>query len=73
MEYETRVISMVVTPKNEPIFSEGVTTITIEDDSGGEFVVISQSCNDYGKIAINPEEWPLIRDAIDKMIGECRS
>ena len=26
---------------------------------------------DVGKIAINPEEWPAIREAIDSMIAQC--
>ena len=28
--------------------------------------------NDLGKIAINPEEWPSLKRAIDTMIAECR-
>ena len=27
---------------------------------------------EMGQIAINPEEWPTLRDAIDRMIAECR-
>ena len=27
---------------------------------------------DLGKIAISPQEWPTLRDAIDRMINQCR-
>lgn len=73
MTYESRVISVVVAPVGEAIFSQLATTITIDDEAGGEFVEISQ-CNDNnsGKIRISPEEWPTIRAAIDNLITSCR-
>lgn len=71
--YETRVIAMSVQPQDEPIFSERATMVTIVDEAAGEFVEVSQSGrDDLGKIAINPEEWPELRDAIDCMITSCR-
>jgi hypothetical protein len=71
--YETRALSLIVLPEGEAIFSEQATTITIEDDAGGEFIVIEQQgLADAGKIRIDPMEWPAIRGAIDRMIGECR-
>lgn len=39
------------------------------DDSAGDFVEVRQQ---IGKIAINHEEWPILREAIDRMIAECR-
>jgi len=73
MIYQTRTISIAVMPTDDPIYSEAVTTVSIEDESGGEFVIVDQSNGgNYGKIAINPEEWPTLRNAIDKMITECR-
>jgi len=74
MTYESRIISMSVGPHDQPTYSEQATTITIVDESGGEFVEVSQSGRaDLGKIAINPEEWPMLRDAIEKLIGMCRA
>jgi hypothetical protein len=71
--YETRVLSLIVLPEGEAIFSEQATTVTIEDDAGGEFVVIEQSgLVDAGKIRIDPTEWTALKAAIDRMIGECR-
>ena len=71
-EYVTRTTQLIVAPKGHNTFSEDATTITITDDAGGEFVVVEQNTADYGKIAINPEEWPVLRAAIDQLIGECR-
>ena len=71
--YETRILSLIILPEGEAIFSEQATTVTIEDDAGGEFVVIEQQgLADAGKIRIDPAEWAAIRGAIESMIKECR-
>ena len=67
--YSTRTMSIVVLPDGEPSFSEMATLIEITDEAGGEFVQVTQQ---IGKIAINPEEWPELRKAINLMIRECR-
>lgn len=73
MEYETRAMSLMVLPKGQPIYSEMATTITIVDEAAGEFVEVEQSGRtDVGKIAIAPCELPALRNAIDRLIGECR-
>lgn len=73
MTYQARVISMSVGPTDEPIFSELATTITIVDESGGEFVEVSQEGRDgLGKIVIDRDEWPTMRETIDNMIAMCR-
>ena len=68
--YETRTIGMAVSVAGEAIFHEGTTKIEIADEAAGEFLEISQ---EVGVIKISPEEWPTLRAAIDKMIGECRN
>lgn len=71
--YETRILAVIVTPEGESIFCEGATTIRLEDESGGEFVVIEQHPDSGAQqIAINPEEWPAIRAAIDDMVAKCK-
>jgi hypothetical protein len=72
---ETRIISIVVNKPGEPIFSETATTISIEDDAAGEYVTVCQNTDagGDGKFSINPEEWPAMRRAINKMIKECRN
>ncbi len=74
MKYETRVTALVVLPVGQPTFSEMATTVEIADEAAGEFVEVKQRGRiDIGKIQINPEEWPALRDAIDRLIAECRS
>lgn len=73
MSYEVRTSSVIVVPKGQPIFSEQATTVTIVDEASGEYIEVCQSGRtDLGKIAITPEEWPTLRDAIESLIGLCR-
>lgn len=71
---ETRTLSVIVLPDNARIFDEKATVISIEDEAAGEYVKVHQ-CHDAtedGTILIDPNEWPAIRDAIERMIGQCR-
>lgn len=71
--YETRVTQMTIVPIGNPLFIEEATEVTIVDEAGGECVEVCQSGRvDLGKIAISPEEWPFLRDAITSMIEQCR-
>lgn len=73
MDYEIRTLSILVVPKDQHTFSEFATEIKIVDEAAGEFLEVSQTGRtDLWKIAINPEEWPTLRDAIDRMVKECR-
>jgi len=72
-DYEIRAIKLIVSPVGEDIFSEMVTCVEIQDEAAGEFVIVSQTGrDDIGRIAISPEEWGKIRDAIDEQISQCR-
>jgi hypothetical protein len=74
--YTTRVTRLSVLPDGEPIFSEQCAHISIEDEAAGEFVQVQQrsgrSDAETQTIAIDPDEWPHLRDAIDRMIKECK-
>lgn len=71
-KYNTQVTRLLVVPEGEPKFSEMATTVEIDDEAAGEFVVVSQYGRaDIGKIAINPEEWPALRAAINRLIRQC--
>jgi hypothetical protein len=63
---------MTIAPEGEPIFSEMATDICIEDDSAGEYIVIKQSTRNDCTIAINPEEWDIIKATIDQMFAEMK-
>ena len=74
MNYVVRIKTLAVLPEGDPLFSERCTEITIDDESGGEFVLLRQSgaFREGNEIAINPEEWPKLRDAIDGMVAQCK-
>lgn len=60
--------------KGQPIFHESMTDIEIVDECGGEFLKVTQRNFDKecGSISINPNEWKMLKGAIDEMIKECR-
>lgn len=64
--------SVIVLPAGEPIYSEMATTIALEDEAAGLFVVVRQSGKDEaGQISFCHEEWPVIREQIEKMLAVC--
>lgn len=69
---QSRITQITVCPPHEPLFSEMATTVQITDEAAGEFVEVSQTGPGLGKLWINPEEWPAIRKAINRMIRQCR-
>jgi hypothetical protein len=72
-EYRTLTGSLIVVPSGQTIYSELATTIRMADEAAGLFVEVEQhGREDIGKISINPEEWPALRDAIDLMFNEIK-
>jgi hypothetical protein len=71
VEYETRVTQLFVGPKGDHIYNELGFVIEITDEGGGEFVEVSPT-TEPGKIRIDSASWPTLRDAIERLLGECR-
>jgi hypothetical protein len=60
----------MVKKKGHPIYSDSATTIELADEGGGTFVQVHQRIgNRHDVIAIDPDEWTHIRDAIDSMVN----
>jgi hypothetical protein len=74
MNYTTRTTQISIMPLDEPIFSEVCTRITIEDEGAGEFISVQQlkSRGHDQQITIDPDEWPVLMAAIERMVGECK-
>jgi len=70
MTLETIVGSLIVKPHKEPIFSEQATIIALEDEAAGLYVTVTQT-HGHPKIAITAEEWPAIKEAIERMLEVC--
>jgi hypothetical protein len=71
VEYETRTIKVLVGVKGEPSYNELGFVIEITDEGGGGFVEVSPT-TEPGKIRIDSASWPTLRDAIERLLGECR-
>jgi hypothetical protein len=67
-----RVTQLTILPEGKAIFEEEATQVEIDDDAGGEYVVIKQDYEPKGeqRIEINPEEWPEIRRAVNRIVKE---
>lgn len=73
MTYETQTHALIVKPTGEPIYSEMATIVRIDDEAAGPYVVVEQhGRDDIGKIAVTHDEWPHIRDAIERMMLLCQ-
>jgi hypothetical protein len=75
MKYETRILKVAVMDEKQSIFSDGVTFVEIDDDAGGEFVVLTQNeptGDPKRTISIDVIEWPTLRKAIDDMVKRCK-
>lgn len=72
-DYETRTTEVAVCRKCDGLWSETATRVRVQSEGAGEFIEIVQvHRTDCGTIGVNRDEWTLLRDAIDKMIGNCR-
>ena len=72
MKYEKLITKITIVPEGKELFFDGATSIEIIDEAGGEFVELTQFNDVKFQLRINPEEWPVLRDAIDEMIKRCR-
>jgi hypothetical protein len=75
MKYETRIIKVAVMREGVELSDELQTSVAIEDEGGGEFVVLSQvpaGVKEDQKISIDVSEWPTLRKAIDDMVKRCK-
>jgi len=70
---KARVTQYTIAPEGEPIFHERAYTVTIDDQAAGEYVVIHSMDEDAGKLTVDPQDWPALREAIDTLIRECQS
>ena len=73
MTHETLTGTLIVVRSGEPIYSESATKVSIDDGGAGLFVRVTQSgkADAKGIVTIDPDEWPALREAIDRMIAAC--
>ena len=76
MKYTSRITQITVLPVGEPIFSERATVISLDDESGGEYITVKQQM-DYSSqkdqtVAFEPEEWEEVKGVIDQMFKDIK-
>jgi len=65
--YTSEVTSITINPKDPTDTSRSITKVVLEPtDEGNQLWVIQE----IGEILIDPEAWPLIRDAVEKFLGK---
>jgi len=69
---DIRITRLCIVPRGEAIFDERSIHIEIVDNAAGEFLKIHGQTPD-NLPEVSPEEWPVIRSAIDFMVNHCRS
>ena len=72
MTYETHTYSLIVKPVGEPLMSERTTIIGLADEGDGPYVEIEQHARFSGRVGITFDEWPFIKEAVDKMMLFCQ-
>lgn len=67
---KTRITQLTVAPEGADLYDDRSTHIGIDDEGGGEFIKVVQP-GGFSDTRINPDEWPAIRAAIDRLFDEC--
>ena len=72
MTYRTILGQLLVVPDGKAMGDEGVTIIGMDNEGGGAFVTVRQEGQlNANEIRIDPDEWPAVRAAINRMVREC--
>ena len=72
MKYKSTVISISIHPENlNPVYGDGVTHVSIEDEGAGPFIELLQERDDKDKcVRTDIEELELITAEAKKLIGQ---
>ena len=72
-QYHRVIETIVIKPVDQSIFGEGVTRVSLDDETGGAFVKVVQDGDDSDNvIRIDPDEWHLIRSSINRLVATCK-
>ena len=76
MKYTSRITQITVLPIGEPIFSEKATVVSLDDESGGEYITVKQQMDTTAEmnqtVAFEPEEWEEVKGVIDQMFKDIK-
>ena len=76
MKYTSRITQITVLPVGEPIFSDKATVVSLDDESGGEFITVKQQMDTTAEmnqtVAFDPDEWEEVKGVIDQMFKDIK-
>lgn len=72
-EIHTTIMKIAIsTGDDAPAFGETAVHVEIDDDAGGPYIVLSTPvAREEGGVAINPDEWPAVKAAVERLLVEC--
>jgi predicted DNA-binding transcriptional regulator YafY len=72
MKYIQTIKSIMVYPEGEPWFHELATEVSLEDEGGGYYVVLTQSpdCPELGQVRLDPEELEAVCAAAKQLLTQ---
>ena len=71
MTTTVRTIAVMICRESEGILDEYGTIIRVADEGAGEFITLEPAIS-TNRIGVSKKEWPVLQDAIEKLLGECR-
>jgi hypothetical protein len=73
MKFQSRITRVSIIPEGDPLFSEHGYHVSIEDEAAGEFVSVKSEAQGSGDdMEIEPEAWPILREAINAMFADIK-
>ena len=66
-----RTIAVMICRESEGVLDEYGTIIRIANEGAGEFITLEPAIS-TNIIGVSKKEWPVLQDAIEKLLGECR-
>ena len=66
----TRTIAVMICRESEGVLDEYGTIIRVANEGAGEFIMLEPAVS-TNRIGVTKDEWPVLRDAIEKLLGEC--
>ena len=72
MKYVQTIKSIMVYPEGEPWFHEFATEVSLEDEGGGYYVVLTQSPDapEPGQVRLDPEELDVVYSAAKQLLTQ---
>lgn len=69
IRYRMLCTTLTILPEGGSLLDDVSTAVSMTDAGGGAYVTVTQVRDATHTLLIDPQEWPHIRDAVDRMLG----